>query len=416
MKSSLAEEMRPRTWSDYIGIPNTIAQVQHTISINNPRGGIMIWGPTGVGKTSLAKLIVSSWLCLNREHGDYNPCGKCDVCLGRNIDNFFYYTPSGSKDTGDGKSSAQVVGDMITRSKQAPYHMDNKSGAFRQFLVINEMQLLSRATHNSLLDAIEDAPETTTWILTGMDTSASLMDSEVMSALANRCLYVRIPQNTERDIKSRLLNKVEGLSVEAAHALSILSNKNMREAWRNLSIFWPRLDAHQITSEMIYEELGGGCSEEARREFWRALALSDVDTLCALVDSWLSKISPDVIKELIVKDIISKPAIFKTNNYIREFCTSLYSDLSKSPLIPVLLPYLGCIDLYSDVVVNQITNTDKEDMKVADQLALELNKVLSNEVPLSGKTLKNKAYGLLDTQSAFIVLSSIEEIMSYYSL
>lgn len=416
MKSSLAEEMRPRTWSDYIGIPNTIAQIQHSISINNPRGGIMIWGPTGVGKTSLAKLIVSSWLCLNREYGDFNPCGECDVCLGKNIDNFFYYTPSGSKDTGDGKSSAQVVGDMIIRSKQAPYYMDNKSGAFRQFLVINEMQLLSRATHNSLLDAIEDAPETTTWILTGMDTTTSLMDGEVMSALANRCLYIRIPQNTERDIKNRLLDKVEGLPVNTAQALSILSNKNMREAWRNLSMFWPRLEANKITSEMIYEELGGGCSEEARREFWKAIALSDVETLCKLVDNWLSKTSPEIIKELIIKDIINNPAIFKTNKHIREFCTSLYTDLSKSPLIPALLPYLGYVDLYSDILENQISNTNEEEMKIASQLAVELNKVLSNEEPLSGKTLKDKAYGLKSNQSAFVVLNSIEEIMSYYNL
>lgn len=427
MKSSLAEEMRPKTWDDYIGIPNTVAQLQHTISTNNPRGGIMIWGPTGVGKTSLAKLIVNSWLCLEREPNQFNPCGKCNVCLGLNTDNYYYYTPSGSKDTGDGKSSAQVIGDMISRSKQTPYYMNNKSGTFRHFLVINEMQLLSRATHNSLLDAIEEAPESTTWILTGMDTSNNTMDSEVMAALANRCLYIRIPQNTEEDIKNRLITQIPNLNENTAHAISVLSNKNMRKAWSNLSIFWPRVKAENITSEMIYEELGGGCSESSRREFWRELALGNGIGVTNRINKWLSKTSDSIIKNLLINDLILNPNIFKGNNYIKDLGGALYTDLRGAPLVLVFLQYLGDIDLYGDKEIIEV-NTNviskeietpidiNKDMKIANEIANQLNKVLNTEVPISGKELKNKAYGINSNECAFLTLPSIDKIIEYYSL
>lgn len=422
MKSSLAEEMRPKTWDDYIGIPNTIAQLQHTIQTNNPRGGIMIWGPTGVGKTSLAKLIVTSWLCLNKEPKEFNPCGKCSVCLGLNTDNYYYYTPSGSKDTGDGKSSAQVIGEMISRSKQSPYYMDNKSGTFRQFLIINEMQLLSRATHNSLLDAIEEAPESTTWILTGMDTSTNTMDSEVFAALANRCLYIRIPQNTEDDIKNRLITQIPNLNLETAQAISVLSNKNMRKAWSNLAIFWPRIEAENITSEIIYDELGGGCSERSRRDFWRALALGNGIDITNTLNKWLSKTSSNVIKNLLINDLIINPNIFKSNSYIKDLGAALYTDLRDVPLVLIFLQYLGDIDLYNDKNINEL-NTEIEnpieinkDMQIADVIANELNKVLDIEVPLSGKKLKNKVYGLSDTETAFLTLTSLDKILEYYNL
>ena len=55
-------------------------------------------------------------------------------------------------------------------------------------------------------------------------------------------------------------------------------------------------------------------------------------------------------------------------------------------------------------------------MQIADVIANELNKVLDIEIPLSGKKLKNKVYGLSDTETAFLILTSLDKILEYYNL
>lgn len=80
----------PKKWADYYcGSDTNRAEVDYLKRIVTqgakalPRS-LFITGKSGVGKTSLALLLIRSFRCLNRKDGEYEPCGKCEAC--RDID------------------------------------------------------------------------------------------------------------------------------------------------------------------------------------------------------------------------------------------------------------------------------------------------------------------------------------------
>lgn len=75
-------EQLPRTWDDYFWHDAEVAMVKRWIAgaPDTLPQSLFITGPTGVGKTSLALLLLKSIRCLNRPKDWYSPCGECAVC------------------------------------------------------------------------------------------------------------------------------------------------------------------------------------------------------------------------------------------------------------------------------------------------------------------------------------------------
>lgn len=158
----LAERMRPKTISDYFGQIHLIGEnavLKNAINSKNIPS-IILWGPPGVGKTSLAQLIASEL--------------KCDFFALSAIN-------SGVKD----------VREVIESAKEKT--LFNQSAPI---LFIDEIHRFSKSQQDSLLKAVEEG----IIILIGATTENPSF--EVISALLSRCqIYVLEPLKKDELIK-----------------------------------------------------------------------------------------------------------------------------------------------------------------------------------------------------------------------
>ncbi len=143
----LAERMRPRKLDDYVGQEHLVGEksiLRRMIESGNI-SSFILWGPPGVGKTTLAKIIAQT------------------------LDRAFYTlsaVTSGVKD----------VREVIEKAKQSRF-FDNKN----PILFIDEIHRFSKSQQDSLLGAVENG----TFTLIGATTENPSF--EVITPLLSRC-------------------------------------------------------------------------------------------------------------------------------------------------------------------------------------------------------------------------------------
>jgi DNA polymerase-3 subunit gamma/tau len=77
MNQDLREKYRPKAFSEVVGNGRVIKQLTNLIKSGATYGNILLHGPTGSGKTTLARILVKAVLCRNFG-GDV--CGVCNWC------------------------------------------------------------------------------------------------------------------------------------------------------------------------------------------------------------------------------------------------------------------------------------------------------------------------------------------------
>ena len=201
----LAERMRPKTLNDYIGQKHLVGEgaiLRQMIESGNI-ASFILWGPPGVGKTTLARIIA---------HQLQRP----------------FYTLSAVT------SGVKEVRDVIDKAKR---NASINSGLFAPtdgrspILFIDEIHRFSKSQQDSLLGAVEEGTIT----LVGATTENP--SSEVITPLLSRCqVYVLKPLDKEdlMELMNRVLTKDEyirnlGLKVKETEALLRYSGGDARK-------------------------------------------------------------------------------------------------------------------------------------------------------------------------------------------
>ena len=74
----LARKWRPQTFDDVSGQAHVTTPLRNAIRTGRVPHAILLSGPRGVGKTTLARILAR---CLNCDKGPTDqPCGECDPC------------------------------------------------------------------------------------------------------------------------------------------------------------------------------------------------------------------------------------------------------------------------------------------------------------------------------------------------
>ena len=161
----LAERLRPKTLENYIGQDHLVGKnaILRKMIESNHISSIIFWGPPGVGKTTLAKIIASS------------------------LDRPFYTLSaisSGVKDVREAIEKAQ---------KQQFFNRPNP------ILFIDEIHRFSKAQQDSLLGAVEQG------IVTLIGATTENPSFEVITPLLSRC-QVYVLKSLDNNDLNKLLN------------------------------------------------------------------------------------------------------------------------------------------------------------------------------------------------------------------
>lgn len=212
----LAERMRPKSLADFagqkhlVGPGNVLAQ---TIASGRPHS-ILFWGPPGVGKTTLARIIAHAW-------------------------QLPFFTLSAIE------SGVKEVRAVIEQARRAGHVV----------LFIDEIHRFNKAQQDSLLGAVEQG------IITLIGATTENPSFEVIGALLSRCqVYVlqalhadELKELADRAIREDELLKEKKIEVAEWEALLYLSGGDARRLLNLLELAANALPAgeHKISNALV---------------------------------------------------------------------------------------------------------------------------------------------------------------------
>lgn len=431
MSNSLANEFRPKHFHQYQGQGKdkggTVDYFTTAISLNKHPSAVLITGSPGVGKTSLAKLYCKATLCKNRLEGEFEACGECDICTGKDTTNINEYTVAQATDF---KDAIEEIKEIIT---SLPVGIPSRPDQYRRFMLLDEIQLASKQALASFLNTLEFSPPTTTVILVSMDFDK--LDPTVKEAIESRCVEHSLSTFKPFEIAQTLSNSNPSLNYEAAFTIAKFSNGNMRRAWQILQSF-DNFNTEDLTSSIVYKRKAGGADDSSRQLLWQALKEGNLDSLRNIFNSWSSS-SEDIIAHLLIDDIINTNSVFPATLSFLSSIAGWLKTTHRPPLLSLLMlflnanvlstkehiasivevqPILSLSDLENEACSNiqQIEeNINKEVVK--DISILPIGESISSNLELNVLSKITKASSNKLNIPALFLMNRFAEIYKYYS-
>lgn len=192
--SSLAVRYRPKVLSGLIGQDHIVSQIEGIVKTNKIPSAIMIYGPTGLGKTTTARIIVRYLNCLNPDTETHRPCGECRSCQMKDHPDVYEMNAADARGIDD-------VRQIISQAKNMP------TIGKKRFIIIDEAQQFPSLSQQALLKPIEEPPKDTVWII------CTMSPEKMIPAIAKRCMRLQVkPVEPEILVKRlALIAKKEGV-------------------------------------------------------------------------------------------------------------------------------------------------------------------------------------------------------------
>ncbi len=226
MNTPLAERIRPKTLEDYISQqhlvgPNGALTTQLSSGVLS---SLILWGPPGIGKTTLASIIA-------------------------NQSNRPFYTLSAVD------SGVAAVREVINKAKKS----DGLFTAKNPILFIDEIHRFSKSQQDSLLGAVEKG-----WV-TLIGATTENPSFEVIPALLSRCQVYILKPFTKEDLEALLKRAIEKdevlqkkkIELKETEALLRLSGGDGRKLLNilELVVISEKSDNITLTNEMVQQKV-----------------------------------------------------------------------------------------------------------------------------------------------------------------
>ena len=212
----LARKYRPHAFDEVVGQQHVLQSLEQALEKGRVHHAYLFTGTRGVGKTSLARLLVKSLNC--HQGVSAHPCGDCEACTaveaGRFVDLIEVDAAS--------RTRVEDTRELLDNVPYMPTY-----GRYKVYL-IDEVHMLSAHSFNALLKTLEEPPDHVKFLLATTD------PDRLPVTVLSRCLQFHLRHLNRQELAAQLgyVLKKEGIGyeAEAVDMLASAASGSMRDA------------------------------------------------------------------------------------------------------------------------------------------------------------------------------------------
>ncbi|MCB1137303.1 MAG: DNA polymerase III subunit gamma/tau [Leptospiraceae bacterium] len=237
----LARKYRPLKFSDVVEQATAVRALQNAALEDRIGSAYLFFGPRGVGKTTIARILARRINCTNPQEGE--PCNECLSCKsildGRSLDVIEI----------DAASNRRIEDVRELRENVKFQPMNSK----RKVYIIDEVHMLTTESFNALLKTLEEPPEHAAFVL------ATTELNKVPETILSRCqvfTFRKVPLHRVQEYMAQICKK-ENIEAES-DALFWIARKGDGSVRDSLSFLEQAISfcGTKITAEKVRELAG----------------------------------------------------------------------------------------------------------------------------------------------------------------